>query len=273
MNVNDKEELELDLFISMVKSYFDYDFNDYSRASIKRRIKQLAVQSGVEHISELIPKVLYEENFRDVLLQSISVTVTEMFRDPSVFASIRNEVIPALMILPTVNIWHAGCATGEEVYSMAIILREAGLLQYCTIHATDFNEASLDIARQGKYPLENIKGYTKNYIAGGGICSFSDYYTVDGKWAILDPTLREQIRFYRHDLAKDEGFGMMNLILCRNVLIYFKKHLQDHVFNLFDNSLDVNSFLVIGDKETIEFSPIANSFEAFCPTCKIYRRG
>ncbi len=272
MNEHQKEELELDLFIELVNKYFDYDFGAYTRASVKRRFKHLAVQSGVEHICELIPMVLYEKGFHRVLLQGISVTVTEMFRDPWVFASIRNELIPALKILPTINIWHAGCATGEEVYSMAIMLHEAGLLQYCTIYATDFNEASLEVAKQGKYPLENIKSYTKNYIAGGGLCSFSDYYRVDGKWAILDPKLGERIRFHRHDLAKDESFGMMNLILCRNVLIYFKKALQDHVFKLFNASLSTNGFLVIGDKESIEFSSIAEDFEAFCPKCKIYRR-
>ncbi|MBL4783311.1 MAG: protein-glutamate O-methyltransferase CheR [Porticoccaceae bacterium] len=272
MNEHDKEELELDLFIELVKRYFDYNFDDYTRASVKRRIKHLVVKRGVDHICELIPKVLYENDFRRVLLQGISVTVTEMFRDPWVFASIRNELIPTLTILPTINIWHAGCATGEEVYSMAILLQEAGLLQYCHIYATDFNESSLEIAKQGKYPLENIKSYTKNYIAAGGICSFSDYYSVDGRWAILDPHLKEHIHFRQHDLAKDESFGMMNLILCRNVLIYFKKTLQDLVFNLFNASLSTNGFLIIGDKETIDFSSIADDFEAFCPKCKIYRR-
>ncbi len=272
MNCHEKEELELDLFIELVKRYFDYDFNEYRRASIKRRIQQLVVQNNLEHICELIPRVLYQEDFRHSLLQCVSVTVTEMFRDPRVFRTLRDEVMPALTILPKIHIWHAGCATGEEVYSMAIILKECGLLEHSTIHATDFNEASLDIARRGEYPLENIKQHTKNYIAAGGTSSFSDYYRVKGKLAVLDPELRKNINFYRHDLAKDTSFGKLNMIICRNVLIYFQKDLQQRVFELFNASLTTNSFLVLGDKESIEFSVLADIFTNISSSSKIYRR-
>ena len=273
MNGHDKEELELDLFISLVKRVYDYDFNEYRRASIKRRIKHLVVQNNLEHISELIPRVLYQEDFRQHLLQCVSVTVTEMFRDPWVFRTLRDEVMPALTILPKIHIWHAGCATGEEVYSMAIILKECGLLEHTTIHATDFNEASLDIARRGEYPLENIKQHTKNYIAAGGTSSFADYYSVNGKWAVLDSALKKNIAFYHHDLAVDPSFGKMNMIICRNVLIYFQKNLQERVFELFNSSLTTNSFLVLGDKESTEFSVLAKIFTHISSSSsKIYRR-
>lgn len=271
MKDHEKEELELDVFLTLVHKCYGYDFSQYARASIKRRVQKLTLLSGHKHISALLPKILYEPDFLDEFLRGMSVTVTEMFRDPWVFKMLREKVIPALRIFPKINIWHAGCATGEEVYSMAILLQEEGLLEYSRIYATDFNDHSLRIAHNGIYPLENMKKYTQNYIQAGGKSSFSDYYRVGGEFAIFDNSLKKNIVFTNHNLVEDQAFGEMNLVVCRNVLIYFNQTLQSRVLGLFRDSLSTRGFLILGEKETTRFSKLDDDFEVFSSREKIFR--
>ena len=272
MNDHDKEELELDIFLKIVEECYQYDFKDYARASIKRRVQNLMHESHCDHISDLLPKILYEPEFINAFLTSMSVTVTEMFRDPWVFKIIREQVVPALKIFPKINIWHAGCATGEEVYSMAIILKEEGLLEHTQIYATDFNNNSLDYAKEGIYPLENLQLFTKNYRTSGGKNSFMDYFHVKYNSAKINNDLKKNIVFTNHNLVTDKVFGEMNLIVCRNVLIYFKQVLQNRVLGLFNKSLKARGFLVLGDKETTQFSTKSDCFEMFSAKEKIFRR-
>lgn len=271
MNKHEIEEIEVNGFLDMVYHRYGYNFNDYARASIKRRIQNVATTSGFEYISEMLPKILYDDTFLNVFLKGMSVTVTEMFRDPWVFKTIREKVIPKLRIFPQINIWHAGCATGEEVYSMAILLEEEGLLEQSQIYATDFNNHSLEIAQKGIYPIKNLQKYTQNYLHAGGKNSFSDYYRVKYSCAKFANSLKENIVFTNHNLVNDQAFGEMNLVICRNVLIYFKQSLQDRVLRLFKDSLSPKAFLVLGDKETIRFSQVNEFFEEFARKEKIYR--
>lgn len=271
MNDHEKEELELDVFLEVVHRCYGYDFKDYARASVKRRLQNLTITSGYKHISDLLPIILYESDFLDVFLQGMSVTVSDMFRDPWVFKVIREQVIPTLQIFPKINIWHAGCATGEEVYSMAILLKEEGLLDHVQIYATDFNNHSLKIAQAGIYPLEKLQKFTKNYIQAGGKESFSDYYRVKYNSAKFDEGLNDHIIFTNHNMVEDHVFGEMNLIVCRNVLIYFKKILQDKVLTLFRYSLLPKGFLVLGDKESIQFSSVSGAFDEFALKERIFR--
>ncbi len=264
-------DIELDAFLNVVREAWGYNFEEYARASVKRRIQNLLTLSGLRYISEMIPKVLYDDTFLNKFLTVMSVTVTEMFRDPWVFKTLREEVIPKLRIFPRIKIWHAGCATGEEVYSLAIILKEEGLLKHTQIYATDFNNNSLKIAEKGIYPMENLRKQIKNYQQAGGINSFSDYYHVKYNSVKFDSSLKKNIVFTNHNLAEDKVFAEMNLILCRNVLIYFKPSLQNKVLNLFKDSLYPKGFLLLGDKETIQFSEVTECFDEFAKEEKIFR--
>ncbi len=272
MQTHKHDDFELETIIHTLYVVAGYDFRDYQHASIKRRIKLYASSNGMKHISELIPKILYENGFADLLLINIYVTVTEMFSNPWVFKFINDQVLPALKIFPRVNIWHAGCATGEEVYSMAILLREHGILDNCQIYATDFNDNSLEIARKGIYPLKDLQKHTQNYIKSGGKNSFSDYYHVKYESVQLDKSLQEKIVFTNHNLTEDSSFAEIHLIICRNVLIYFKPELQNRALQLFNDSLSHRGYLVLGDKETLRQSGIENNFETIAPKEKIYRK-
>lgn len=271
MKKSELEDIELDVFLDLINRCYGYDFHEYARASIKRRIKNIAVIDGYKHISEMLPRILYDEEFRNRFLEGMSVTVTEMFRDPWVFKTMREQVLPKLRIFPQINIWHAGCATGEEVYSIAIMLKEEGLLENSQIYATDFNNHSLEIAQKGIYPLDRLKVFTQNYLKAGGKNSFSDYYHVKYNSARFDASLKENIVFSNHNLTKDRVFGEMNLVICRNVLIYFKQSLQDKVLTLLTDSLLPNGYLVLGDKEAIDFTPIRNHFVKIAAKEKIFR--
>ena len=266
------EEIELDAFLDTVYKAWGYNFNDYARASLKRRIKNLVIQTGVTYISELIPIVLYDNSFINTILKTMSVTVTEMFRDPWVFKCFREVVIPKLKIFPRINIWHAGCATGEEVYTMAIILKEEGLLEQSQIYATDFNNNSLNAAKKGVYSISNFQLYSKNYLQAGGYATLSDYYTVKNDHIVMDESLKKNIIFSNHNLVEDGVFAEVNLIVCRNVMIYFKEVLQNRVFDLFFNSLAPRGVLLLGDKETIQFSTIENQLLTVASREKIYQK-
>jgi len=272
------ENIEINLLLEAIFQRYGYDFRNYAKASIKRRILAFLAmqpelfQSEDVNISQLIPEILYNEDLFQELLQYFSITVTDMFRDPEVFKILREKVIPYLKTFPHVRIWHAGCSSGEEVYSMAIILKEEGLYDKTTIYATDFNDEALDNAKKGIYKLENGKVFSKNYQKSGGKKSLSSYYHAQYDAIIINKDLRRNITFSNHNLVLDGSFGEMHLILCRNVLIYFDKTLQNRIFNLFDESLCDNGFLALGSKETLSFSNVEKNFNAFDKKWKIYQK-
>jgi len=272
MDNRENEKIEIELLIQAIYLKYGYDFRDYSKASRRRRILDRLSKSGLSTISEMQHKLLHDPVFFEKLLLDLTVNVSEMFRDPSFFKAVRKTVVPELKKLPFVKVWHAGCSTGEEVYSMAILLREEGIFNALTIYATDVNEAVLAEAKKGVFPIDKMKDYTRNYNMAGGPASFADYYTARYDHTIVDRGLRKNIVFSDHNLVTDGVFGEMDLIICRNVLIYFNRDLQDRVFGLFADSLRVGGFLCLGSKETMMFSKHAKHFESVVKKEKIYRR-
>lgn len=266
------ENIEVNLLIEAIKMKYGYDFSGYSRASLKRRIYKRLHDSNSANIAEMINKLLYDKDFFDLLLLDLSINVTEMFRDPLFFREIRDRVFPELAKLHSIKIWHAGCSTGEEVYSMAILLKEAGLYHKSQIFATDFNEVVLAKAKQGIIPISELKKYTVNYQKAGGAASFTDWYTAKYDFAILDSKLRKNIMFADHNLVTDAVFSEVDLVMCRNVLIYFDRPLQNRVFRLFSESLSPFGFLAIGSKESIHFSDIVDEFDQYSETQKVFRK-
>lgn len=224
------EDIEVHLFLEAIFLRYGYDFRNYSRSHIKRRLLNRLNLSEFESIPDLQSEVLKDQDLFHDILKDFSINVTEMFRDPDLFKYIREEIIPVLKSYPRIRIWHAGCSTGEEVYSMAILLKEEGLYDRCTIYATDFNKNVLDKAKEGIYPLDIIKNYTSNYISAGGKEDFADYYVAKYDSIIFNSTLKENITFAEHNLATDHVFNDMHLIICRNVLIYFDIDLQNRVY-------------------------------------------
>ena len=255
-----------------IRSRYGYDFTHYSRASLERRLERVRIQAKLASFSELLDRLLLDEDHFDEFLKAMSITVTEMFRDPPFYVAVREKIIPMLKTFPFVKIWHAGCATGEEVYSLAILLYEEGFLGRARIYATDFNKRSLDIGREGVYVAKHMQSYAANYIAAGGIRDFSDYITDGYDRAKIKEHLKEHLTFSYHNLVSDGVFGEMNLILCRNVLIYFDKSLQNHVLSLFAQSLHHGGFLGLGNKETLNFSEVKPLFETVDSMQKIYRK-
>jgi chemotaxis protein methyltransferase CheR len=272
MKPEDMMEFEINQLLEAIHFRYGYDFRDYSKASLERRIMHRVQQSDLNSISEMLPKIMHDTEFFELFLHDMSITVTEMFRDPKVFNKLRQEVFTQLKTYSRVNIWHAGCATGEEVYSMAIMLKEEGLLDRTRIYATDYNNHSLDIAKKGIYPAQKMQLYTENYLAAGGKSSFADYYQAKFNSAKMAESLKEHITFANHNLMKDQAFAEMHLIVCRNVLIYFNPKLQNRVLTLFKESLITRGFLLLGDKETIDFSQVTESFETFSRKERIFRR-
>ncbi|QUH25400.1 CheR family methyltransferase [Serpentinicella alkaliphila] len=250
----ENEDIEIKLLVEGIFLKYGHDFRNYSKAHIKRRILRRLSIAGLKSITEMLYKVLYDRSFFELLLMDFSINVTEMFRDPSFYKALRKEVIPILNTYPFIKIWHAGCATGEEVYSMAILLKEEGLYERCKIYATDFNEKVLDKAKEGIYPIDSIKEYTYNYQQSGGLSTFSDYYMSKYDSVIMDKDLKEKIIFADHNLVTDGVFGEMHIIICRNVLIYFNRELQNNVINLFYESLCHGGILCLGSKESVKFS-------------------
>ena len=265
------EQIELDLLLEAIYQRYGYDFRQYSRASVRRRIQHHLTKTKFKTISELMAHMLYDEALFQSLFFDMSVTVTEMFRDPWFYLTLREKVIPFLKTFPFINIWQAGCATGEEVYSLAIILTEEGLYDRANIYATDFNDLALEKAKTRIYSLERIKEYTINYQKAGGRNSLADYYRAQYQSVIMDPSLQKNITFANHNLATDGVFGGMHLILCRNVLIYFDRVLQDRVLSLFRDSLHYNGFLCLGSKETVHFSKVKKDFIEFASKEKIFQ--
>ncbi|HLN22011.1 MAG TPA: protein-glutamate O-methyltransferase CheR [Bacteroidales bacterium] len=247
------QDIEIRLFLEAVNEKYGYDFRKYSMSYIKRRLLANMKKNSVESVSMLQQKILYDPNFFKSLLADISLIVTEMFRDPKFFISVREKVIPVLRTYPFIKIWHAGCSTGEEVYSMAILLKEEGLLDRSLIYATDFNNNVVKKASEGIYQVENIKKYAENYYKAKGKVDFSEYFLVKYGSALVDQSLKKNIVFSDHNLVCDGIFGEMNMIVCRNVLIYFNRELQNRVLDLFNNSLLPGGILCLGTKETLMF--------------------
>ncbi len=268
----ENEKIELQLLLEAIYLKYGYDFRDYSKASIKRRVLHRLSLSGLKSISEMQHSLLYDKEFFETLLLDLSVNVTEMFRDPTFYRAVRKEVVPVLRDRPFVKVWHAGCATGEEVYSTAILLKEEGLYEKTQIYATDFNEEVIKKAKEGIYPIDRLKEYTHNYKDAGGLESFADYYTARYDNVLMNNALKENIVFADHNLVTDGVFAETDMIVCRNVLIYFSRDLQNHVFKLFRDSLTDNGVLCLGSKESIRFSQYSDEFEDVVRGEKIYMK-
>ena len=268
----DSGAIELRLLMEAIYLKYSYDFRDYSGASQKRRVHHALHQMDCAGISELQARVLHDPDAFMQLLQYLTIPTSEMFRDPSYFLALREQVIPHLHTYPSLKIWIAGCSTGEEVYSMAIMLKEEGLLERSIIYATDINPQSLDKAKKGVFSLERMRAYTASYQQAGGKRAFSDYYTAAYDHALFDRSLVENVSFADHSLATDSVFSETQLVCCRNVLIYFNRKLQERALGLFHESLCHRGFLGLGSKETIDFSAYASSFEALVRLDRIYRK-
>jgi len=251
---------------------YGYDFTGYSKASLIRRFQKVMDDAKLKTIYDLRFYLTNDRGNFDWFLQTVTVNVTEMFRDPAFYKMIREKVLPRLGTYPIIKIWHAGCSSGEEVFSMAILLHEAGLLGRTKIYATDINPANLERAKKGVVSLQAMKDYTLNYQQSGGKEDFSDYYTARYNGALIRKDLRENIVFAQHNLVTDGVFNEFQLICCRNVLIYFEKPLQDRVIKLFEASLSPFGYLALGVKETLLFTEVRNNFETLDAKAKIYRK-
>src|SRR5436305_3878386 len=269
---SDLEGIEVHLLTEGIYQHYGFDFRDYSLPSLRRRLWKRVYAEGLTTISALQDRVLHDSACMERLLLDLSINVTAMFRDPTFYLAFRQKIVPMLRTYPFVRIWHAGCSTGEEVYSMAILLQEEGLLNRCRIYATDINEAVLQRAKDGIFPLNTMQENTTNYITGGGTGTFSEYYTARYDHAIFRPALRENVVFAQHNLVTDSSFNHFNVIFCRNVLIYFNNALQERVQKLFVNSLEMFGILGLGKKESTRFTSVAACFEELDADERLYRR-
>lgn len=266
------EQIEIELLLEGIYRQYGFDFRSYAYASVRRRLWKRIEEEGLATVTDLQNKVLHEPEMMEKLLLDLSINVTAMFRDPQFYRVFREQVVPHLRTYPFIRIWHAGCATGEEVYSMAILLQEEGLYERSRIYATDINEVVLQKAKSGIFPIERMQEYTENYIAAGGKISFSDYYTAKYDGALFSPALTKNVVFSQHNLVTDRSFSEFNVILCRNVLIYFDKTLQSRVLTLFYDSLAMFGILALGSKESLRFSPYEECYEQINGPEKIYRK-
>lgn len=262
----------MNLLLEGIYRHYGFDFRQYAYASLKRRIWHCVQAERLSSISAFQERVLRDPACMERFLLTVSVHTTAMFRDPGFYRALRDKVTPLLHTYPFVRIWIVGCSTGEEVYSTAILLTEEGLYDRCRIYATDMNEAVLQKARQGIYPLKVMQDYTGNYHKAGGARSFSEYYTANYDNAIIQPALQRNVVWAQHNLAVDRAFNEFNLILCRNVLIYFNKPLQSRVYSLLHESLALFGVLGLGSRETLAFSPYEVSYEAINGQERLYRR-
>jgi len=272
MTREDTSELEISLLLEAIYQKYGYDFRQYSRAHINRRIRNRMALSRLEDVSHIQSKVLKDEIFASELLQDLSITVTEMFRDQDFYKSLRENVIPVLKTYPFIKIWHAGCATGEEAYSMAIILQEEGLYDRTTIYATDFNQQALNRAKEGIFSNLVMKEYTAKYQLSGGKEPFSSYYTSSHDDIIMNQSLKKNIVWANHNLVTDSVFAEVHLILCRNVLIYFDKSLQNKVQKLFYDSLINSGILCLGNKEGIRFTEFHEKYSELDIKQRIFKK-
>lgn len=265
------KDAEVEILLNDLLELFGYDFTNYSKASIKRRINRLFTLDKFPSFAEFRYHLRTEPTYVKRFIEQITVNVTEMFRDPSFYNALREQVLPHLGTYPFIRIWLAGCSTGEEAYSIAILLKELNLFNKSLIYATDINPEVLEKAGKGMFPLSQMKQYSENYILSGGKNEFSTYYSANYNLAKFDENLKSKMIFSTHNLVSDHSFNQFQLILCRNVLIYFDKDLQTKVFSLFDHSLEPLGFLALGTKETVRFSSIATNFKQL-NTEKIWRK-
>jgi chemotaxis protein methyltransferase CheR len=268
----DVERIEVELLLEGVYRHYGFDFRSYAYSSLKRRIWKRITQEGLASVSQLQDRVLHDSSMMEKLLLDLSINVTAMYRDPGFYAAFREKVVPTLRTYPFIRIWHAGCSTGEEVYSMAILLEEEGLYDRARIYATDINEVVLQRARAGIFPLEKMQEYTQNYLRAGGTRSFSEYYTAMYDGALFNTTLTRNVVFSQHNLVTDGSFSEFNVIVCRNVMIYFDRKLQNRVHRLFYDSLSRRGVLALGNKETLRFTDFEDKYEVVDTREKIYRR-
>ena len=266
------EDLEISLLLEGIYRRYGYDFRDYSLAHLRRRLRHRREISGFSDLGSMLHQVLNDRGVFEQLLRDLSINVTEMFRDPAAYRRVREDVVPLLKTYPFVKIWHAGCATGEEVYSMAILLHEEGLLERCRIYATDFNQVALKKAKEGVYPLEYVRQYSKNYQKSGGLASLADYFRSDNESMLLRSWLREQVLFADHNLVTDTVFSEVQLVVCRNVVIYFNRELQERIFNTFYQSLCPGGYLWLGSKESLKLLAIGEKFKDLYPEEKIFKK-
>jgi chemotaxis protein methyltransferase CheR len=266
------QDFEIRLLLETLRYRYNFDFSHYVQASLKRRLLHAIKVAGVENVSDAIPRVLHDETFFQKLFYTLSVTVTEFFRDPPFYKTVREQLVPLLQKFPIVNIWHAGCATGEEVYSLAILLHEEGLSDRVRIYATDINSRSLSLAQEGVYNIENLQDYSINYQQSGGKGSLSDYYYAKYGLALIDPALKQNILFSNFNLATDSVFTEMHLVFCRNVLIYFDRTLQNRVLALLHDSLVDDGLLCLGSRESLKFSDVADHFSPISKQWRIFKK-
>jgi chemotaxis protein methyltransferase CheR len=266
------ERIEIELLLEGIYRHYGFDFRSYAYASIRRRLWRRIEAEGLTTISSLQDRLLHEPAMMERVLLDLSINVTAMFRDPSFYLAFRKHVIPLLRTYPFIRIWHAGCSTGEEVYSMAILLEEEGLYERARIYATDINEVVVHRARAGIFPLDRMQEYTENYIKAGGTRSFSEYYVAKYDGALFSPSLQRNVVFSQHNLVTDRSFAEFNVILCRNVLIYFDRALQTRVHGLFYESLVHLGILCLGSKETLRLSRYEESYEELSGANRIYRK-
>ena len=267
----DLERIEVELLLEGIYRQYGFDFRAYAYASIRRRLWKRIETEGLRTVSALQERVLHEPEMMEKLLLDLSINVTAMFRDPNFYVAFRQKVVPMLRTYPFIRLWHAGCSTGEEVYSMAILLREEGLYDRARIYATDINEVVLQRAKAGIFPLDRMQEYTENYIRAGGTRAFSEYYTAKYGGALFDQSLTKNVVFSQHNLVTDKSFSEFNVILCRNVLIYFDKNLQTKVHELFYDSLGMFGILCLGSKESLRFMRYEQCYEQLSPE-KIFRK-
>ncbi|MCS5708831.1 protein-glutamate O-methyltransferase CheR [Candidatus Berkiella cookevillensis] len=273
VKVEDKELLELELLTQAIKMLYGWDFGQYKKESLRRSANRLASKHNLKNISELIPKLFCNELLLNDLLNCFSIPVTEMFRDPGFFLTLRKKIIPILKTYPFIKIWHVGCASGQEVYSMAILLHEEGMYDRARIYGTDINPLQLKKAKEGIFEVDQLDVYKENYYKSGGKHDLMDYFSLKYDAFIFNNKLRKNIFFFEHNIAQDHAFGEMNLILCRNVLIYFDATLQCRAINLFNESLCFGGALCLGVKESLDFMSINPGLELFDKEWKIYKKG
>ncbi|WP_394337121.1 CheR family methyltransferase [Chitinophaga parva] len=270
--MNAVKEEEISVLLNDLLECYGYDFTDYSLASMQRRINRLFSMDRFPSFAEFRYRVRNDPSYIQHFVEEITVNVTEMFRDPSFYLALRKQVLPMLATYPFIRIWHAGCSTGEEVYSMAILLQEANLLHKSVIYATDINTSVLEKARKGIFPIANMQQYSQNYMASGGQHEFSAYYAAKYDYAKFNESLSRKVIFAPHNLVTDGSFNEFQLIICRNVLIYFNKDLQEKVLRLFSESLEQLGYLGLGAKETLKFTNDAHKFRQIDKREKIWRK-
>lgn len=267
------EQIEIDLLLTGIVRRYGYDFRNYARPSLRRRVLRAVEREELPSVSALQAKVLRDPECMARFVENLSVHVTSMFRDPGFHRCLRQRVIPILRAQPFIRIWHAGCSSGEEVYSLAIMLHEEGIYERCRLYATDISDVLLEQASSGVFPLETMRENTQNYQRAGGLCDFSSYYTAGQKRAIFRKFLRERIVVSNHNLVSDAPFNEFDLVLCRNVMIYFDVTLRRRVHRLLYDSLTRFGILGLGNRETLEDSALQAVYAPFAPEYRLYRKG